>query len=236
MIRCLLEFKATKFEMKIYFYIAIIFSSIFFMSCEEKAKSVTPNVFNNLFYEDKFDAVSLSSDWTLVKYPADKIEIVNQSLMTFNEPTSDDYPVAFLNKLDYDKNKFQVSFDFKSDYDSVGHSFNILGLTSLTKEVKTQNVTFALFGHKIGIAVGNENNEITLDKVPKGGAWYTMKIENINKTITLIVSLKDGIELGRVDLKYNGNIDGYWGISGAFLENKLTSRSMVYFDNFKIMQ
>lgn len=222
--------------MKVYLYIAIILSSFFFISCEEKPKSVISIVFNNLFFEDKFDAESLSSDWTLVKYPADKIEIVNHSLMTFNEPTSDDYPVAFLNKLNYDKNKFQISFDFKSDYDSVGHSFNILGLTSLTKEVNTQNVAFALFGHKIGIAVGNQNNEIRLDKVPKGGAWYTMKIENINKEITLIVSVKDGIEMGRVSLNYLGNIDGYWGISGAFLENKLTSRSMVYFDNFKILQ
>ena len=222
--------------MKISSYISLFIIGLTFMSCEEKAKSASPTGFSNLFFEDKFDSDSLSSDWTLVKYTSDKIEIVNHSLMTFNEPTSDDYPVAFLNKLNYDKNKFQISFDFKSDYDSVGHSFNILGLTSLTNEVKTQNTTFALFGHKIGIAVGNENNEITLDKVPKGGAWYTMKIENFNKTITLIVSVKDGIEMGRVSLNYTGNIDGYWGISGAFLENKLTDRSMVYFDNFKIMQ
>jgi len=222
--------------MRVYSYIALLIIGFTFISCEEKTKSADTAVFNNLFFEDKFDKDTLSSDWTLVKYPADKIEIVNQSLMTFNEPTSDDYPVAFLNKLNYNKNKFQISFDFKSDYDSVGHSFNILGLTSLTKEVKTQNVTFALFGHKIGIAVGNQNNEITLDKVPKGGAWYTMKIENINKTISLIVSVKDGTEIGRVSLNYTGNVDGYWGISGAFWENKLTSRSMVYFDNFKIMQ
>lgn len=222
--------------MRVSSYIALLIFGFTFMSCEEKTKSVDTTVFNNLFFEDHFDKDSLSSDWSLVKYPADKIEIVNHCLMTFNEPTSDDYPVAFLNKLNYDKNKFQISFDFKSDYDSVGHSFNILGLTSLTKEVKTQNVTFALFGHKIGVAVGNQNNEIALDKVPKGGAWYTMKIENYNKTITLIVSVKNGIEMGRVGLNYSGNIDGYWGISGAFLENKLTERSMVYFDNFKIMQ
>lgn len=222
--------------MRFYIYISFFVIGFSFISCEKRNDSVPQTEFNSLFFEDRFDVDTLSSDWSLVKYPADKIEIVNHSLMTFNEPTSDDYPVAFLNKLNYDKNKFQISFDFKSDYDSVGHSFNILGLTSLTKEVKTQNITFALFGNKIGIAVGNQNNEITLDKVPKGGAWYTMKIENINKTITLIVSVKDGIEMGRVSLNYSGNIDGYWGISGAFLENKLTSRSMVYFDNFKIMQ
>ena len=164
--------------MKISSYISLFIIGLTFMSCEEKAKSASPTGFSNLFFEDKFDSDSLSSDWTLVKYTSDKIEIVNH----------------------------------------------------------TQNTTFAQFGHKIGIAVGNENNEITLDKVPKGGAWYTMKIENFNKTITLIVSVKDGIEMGRVSLNYTGNIDGYWGISGAFLENKLTDRSMVYFDNFKIMQ
>jgi hypothetical protein len=86
-----------------------------------------------------------------------------------NEPSSDEYPIAFLNELNYDKSKFSKSSFEASKVipDSVGHSFNILGLTSLTKEVQTQNTTFALFGHKIGIAVGNQNNEIILDKVPK---------------------------------------------------------------------
>jgi hypothetical protein len=33
-----------------------------------------PTVFNNLFFEDNFNMDSLGSDWTLVKYQADKIE------------------------------------------------------------------------------------------------------------------------------------------------------------------
>jgi len=215
----------------------IIASLIFsFSSCTDKLNTPPESTFKTAFFEDNFDADSLKADWTIIKGPLDEIKVVNKTLMVFNEPTVDDYPVVFLNKSDYNKSTFQLSVDFKSDYDSLGHRFNLLGLTSVSKDPQNANAMFAVMSSKIGIAVGMEQYELELTKVPKGNVWYNLKLENIEKTITMILSVKDGPELGRISLTYTGNIEGYWGIGGAFKENWLNSRSMVYFDNFRILQ
>lgn len=215
--------------------IGLALMCIAFSNCtKEKEEAREPVV----FFSDDFERATIGDNWD-VMLDTSLLKLVNGELVVIGQNKDNpDKGVIFLKNDGYNKTAFTTSVDFMKSADSPGVSTYMRLCTdpTYTNSGFVANVEFEVYDTYMNITIGGNGTGGINIKPIAAKIWHTMTLTVSGSTVMVSVQTKAGEVLGTHTMKCTFTIKGYWGLSGASLNQGAKTGKPVYFDNFSIKQ